>query len=178
MVKKADNRKKTASHPTFCRAKCALANKKGFSYVLPCVIILIAVMIVFVSLQYTFVYHIAMEQRNETQLKLDGYITRCAVENYNALKQGEAWDEHIDRGDIVDGAYTLLGFPRVITLEYREPVEVPGKYVMSRPTISALAGDSFGVYVQYKITIPFEAFGRKIADITVPIKIVSRYTEK
>lgn len=178
MVKKTDNRNKAASHLTFCKAKCALTNKNGFSYVLTCVIILITVMIVFVSLQYAFVYHIAMEQRNETQLKLDGYITRCAVENFDALKQGEAWGGHIDRNAIVDGAYTLLGFPRIITLEYREPIEVPGKYVMSRPRISALAGDSFGVYVQYEITIPFEAFGRKIADITVPIEMVSRYTER
>ncbi len=178
MMKKTDNRKKAASHPTFRKAKCALNNKNGFSYVLTCVIILITVMIVFVSLQYAFVYHIAMEQRNETQLKLDGYITRCAVQNFDALKQGEAWDDLIDRNDIVEGAYTLLGFPRFITLEYREPVEVPGKYVMSRPTIYALAGDSFGVIVQYEITIPFEAFGRKIADITVPIEMVSKYTER
>ena len=105
-------------------------------------------------------------------------MTRYAVSKYDALKQGEPWDDYIDRNDLVDGAYTLLGFPRVITLEYREPVAVDGKYVMSRPTIYAMAGDAFGVYVEYEITIPFELFNRKITDITVPITIVSQFKQK
>ena len=61
---------------------------------------------------------------------------------------------------------------------YREPVAVDGKYVMSRPTIYAMAGDAFGVYVEYEITIPFELFNRKITDITVPITIVSQFKQK
>lgn len=74
-------------------------------------------MLVAVALQYAFVYHVAREQQNETQLKLDSYVTRYAVSKYDALKQGEPWDDYIDRNDLVDGAYTLLGFPRIITLE-------------------------------------------------------------
>lgn len=174
MIMKTDIQKATASHPTFRKAKCALANKKGFSYILTCVIILITVMIVFVSLQYAFVYHIAAEQKRETQLKLDGYITQCAVKNFDALKQGAAWDEFIDSMEIVDGAYELLGFPGLRS----EPVVTEGKYSMSRPDIYALSGDCFGVRVRYEITVPFEAFGRKIADIVIPIEIQSRYTEK
>lgn len=64
------------------------------------------------------------------------------------------------------------------TLEYREPVAVDGKYVMSRPTIYAMAGDAFGVLVEYEIKIPFELFNRKITDITVPITIVSQFKQK
>ena len=133
----------------------ALRNKKGFSYILVCVIIIFVVMVVFVAMQYAYVYHIAEEQKNETQLKLDGFVTRTAVEQYDALKQGEAWVDYVDRNDLVDGAYYLLGFPTIITLEYREPIAVAGKYYMSRPTIYALAGDAFGVYVQYEIEIPY-----------------------
>ena len=135
-----------------------LRNKKGFSYVRTCVCILVVMMLVAVAMQYAFIYHVAREQQNETQLKLDSYVTRYAVSKYDALKQGEPWDDYIDRDDLVDGAYTLLGFPRIITLEYREPVAVDGKYVMSRPTIYAMAGDAFGVLVEYEIKIPFELF--------------------
>ena len=110
--------KKAKPHPTFCRAKCAIGNKKGFSYVLTCVCILVVMMLVAVAMQYAFIYHVAREQQNETQLKLDSYVTRYAVSKYDALKQGEPWDDYIDRDDLVDGAYTLLGFPRIITLEY------------------------------------------------------------
>ena len=155
----------------------ALRNKKGFSYILVCVIIIFVVMVVFVAMQYAYVYHIAEEQKNETQLKLDGFVTRTAVEQYDALKQGEAWVDYVDRNDLVDGAYYLLGFPTIITLEYREPVAVEGKYYMSRPTIYTLAGDAFGVYVQYKIEIPYELFGREFS-VVVPIEMVSRYVVK
>ena len=155
-----------------------LKNKNGFSYVLTCVCILVVMMLVAVAMQYAFIYHVAREQQNETQLKLDSYVTRYAVSKYDALKQGEPWDDYIDRDDLVDGAYTLLGFPRIITLEYREPVAVDGKYVMSRPTIYAMAGDAFGVLVEYEIKIPFELFNRKITDITVPITIVSQFKQK
>ena len=56
-----------------------LRNKKGFSYVLTCVCILVVMMFVAVAIQYAFIYHVAWEQQNETQLKLDSYVTRYAV---------------------------------------------------------------------------------------------------
>jgi hypothetical protein len=135
-------------------------------------------MLVAVALQYAFVYHVAREQQNETQLKLDSYVTRYAVSKYDALKQGEPWDDYIDRNDLVDGAYTLLGFSGIIALEYREPMAVDGKYVMSIPTIYALTGDAFGILVEYEITIPFELFNMEIAEITVPITVVSQFKQK
>lgn len=57
-----------------------LHNKKGFSYVLVCVYILIVMMLVAVTMQYAFIYHVAREQQNETQLKLDSYVTCYAVD--------------------------------------------------------------------------------------------------
>lgn len=155
-----------------------LKNKRGFSYVLTCVIILVVMMLVTVAMQYAFVYHVAREQQNDMQLKLDGYVTRYAVSKYDALKQGKPWDDYIARDDLVDGAYTSLGFPRIITLAYREPVDVDGKYVMSQPTIVATTGDAFGVLVEYELSIPFVMFNQEIADITVSITIVSQYKLK
>ena len=84
--------------------KNPLMNKKGFSYILTCVCIIVVMMLVAVALQYAFIYHVAREQQNETQLKLDSYVTRYAVSKYDALKQGEPWDDYIDRDDLVDGA--------------------------------------------------------------------------
>lgn len=147
-----------------------LKNKKGFSYVLTCVCILVVMILVAVAMQYAFVYHVAREQQNETQLKLDSYVTRYAVSKYDALKQGELWDDYIDRDDLVDGAYTLLGFDESVnSFEFQ-----PG-CLMSRPLISATQDDSFGVIVEYEITIPFDMFNRNISDIEVPIKIISQF---
>ena len=65
-----------------------LKNNKGFSYVLTCVCILVVMMLVAVALQYAFVYHVAREQQNETQLKLDSYVTRYAVSKYRDYMLG------------------------------------------------------------------------------------------
>jgi len=142
-----------------------LRNKNGFSYVLTCVCILVVMMLVAAAMQYAFIYHVAREQQNETQLKLDSYVTRYAVSKYDALKQGEPWDDYIDRDDLVDGAYTLL--------EHND-----SGYIISRSTIIAKTGDAFGVLVEYELVIPFELFNRKIEDITVPVTIVSQFKQK
>jgi|GEM_PF-866615 len=155
-----------------------LENKKAFSYILVCVVIIVLVMFVSVFIQYAFVYHIANTQKEETQLKLDGYVTRYAIEKYNALKQGAAYDEMIEREKLVDGAYTLLGFKKSGGVSRTTMTDGEKVYTMSKPTVTALDGDSFGVKVNYHLSIPFEVFGKKVADIDVPVEIISKYTER
>lgn len=159
------------------KLKIALADKHGWSYILTCAVILFAVALISIVMQYTYVYHIASEQKSETQLKLDNYVTSCAIKNYNALKQGESYGEYIDRSELRSGAYELLGFPKLTTSEPR-PEEKNEKYIMSHPNITSLANDSFGVYVEYTLTVPFEVFGQKVTDIGIPIKIISQFKEK
>ena len=154
--------------------KNILLNKNGFSYVLICIIIIIAMMLVFIALQYAFVYHTIREQKNEFQLKLDSYITKCAMKEYDVLKQGDAWPDYMDWDEVVSGAYDTLGFVNSDNGKYIEREN----YSISYPSISTLEGDQFGVSVQYEISIPFEAFENKIADIIVPVEIVSRYAER
>lgn len=152
--------------------KNPLRNKEGFSYILTCVLVLITVLLIFAAMQYAFIYHTAREQKNETQLKLDSYVTKYAVEKYNALKQGGVYEKYIDSDGLAEGAYLQLGFApndRQLSEE---------KYVMSRPTISTLSGDAFGVTVEYEIKIPFVLFDREIAEITVPVTIISQFKQK
>ena len=151
-----------------------LKNKQGFSYVLTCVIILVVMMLVTIAMQYAYIYHIAREQQNETQLALDGYVTRFAVSRFDALKQGEAWDGYIDRDALVGGAYETLGFPR----GGGGSLSVDGQYVMTRPTITPECTDAFGVRAVYELKIPFELFNREVAEITVPITVVSQFKQK
>lgn len=155
-----------------------LANKQGFSYVLTCAVILCIALLIFAVMQYGYIYHVVHEQQNYVQLQLDGYVTRQSIAYYDALKQGENYETYIDKAQLVSGAYTLLGFPQGITLEYRETVDSKTVYTMSRPEIYALTGGSVGLYVKYELTIPFELFGRKVADIRVPVEMVSKLTER
>lgn len=177
-MKKAVIFQKSKPHPTFCKAKCAIQSKQGFSYILTCVVILCIAIFIFCVMQYGYIYHVAESQQESVQLQLDGYVTRQSIAYYDALKQGEPYENYIDRTALVSGAYTLLGFPQVITLEYRETVDEKTVYTMSRPEIDALTGGSVGLYVTYELTVPFELFGRKVADIHVPVKMVSKLTER
>ena len=154
-----------------------LKNRNAFSYIIICVVILVLVMFIAVAMQYAFVYHIANTQKADTQLLLDGYVTRYAIEKYDALKQGASYKAFIERESLVSGAYTLLGFNKTggaSSISYSGVKQ----YTMTKPIISATVDDSFGVTVKYTLIIPFEAFGNKIADITVPVEIVSKYTER
>ena len=151
-----------------------LHNKKGFSYVLVCVYILILMMLVAVAMQYAYIYHVAREQQNETQLKLDSYVTRYAVSKYDALKQGEPWDDYIDRNDLVDGAYDTLGFSSVGP----QSLTVAGAYTFLRASIQAVTGDAFGVKASYEIIIPFVLFEREIMQINVPVELVAQFKLK
>lgn len=155
-----------------------MSNKGGFSYVLTCIIVIFATLLIFAGLQYRYIYHVAREQQKYVQLQLDSYVTSQSINYFDALKQGEPYESYIDKAQLTEGAYNLLGFPRVITLEYREVISGKEVYKMSRPEIYALTGGSVGVYVKYTLTIPFEMFGRRIADIRVPVEMVSRFTEK
>ena len=101
-------------------------------------------------------------------------MTRFAVNRFDALKQGEAWDGYIDRDELVGGAYETLGFPR----GGGGSLSVDGQYVMTRPTITPECTDAFGIRAVYELKIPFELFNREVAEITVPITVVSQFKQK
>lgn len=69
------------------KVRKALSNKNGFSYVPVCIFTLIVVMVIAILMQYAFIYHVAREQRDEVQLLLDSYVTKEAIEYYDAFKQ-------------------------------------------------------------------------------------------
>ena len=144
------------------KAKNAIANQKGFSYILTCVLLIFVMLLVAVSVQYVTVYHIARTQKNEMQLRIDGYLTRYAMEEYDSLKQGEAWGQYLDRDALTEGVYDLL---------HNES----DSYVMIQSGVSELTGDRFGIMVDYVISIPLELYNRKIAEIYFQVTIVSRY---
>lgn len=153
------------------------ANNKGFSYILICVIVLIACMLIAVGIEYAYVLHTANAEKEDKQLVLDSMMTSYAVEKYDALKQGEAYDKYIDNSTMINKAYTVLGFGNSSTTKLTVTTG-DRVYTVTRPTVSALTGDSFGVVVRYTAKIPFTVFGKQITDISVPVEIVSKYQEK
>lgn len=157
------------------KTKKVLTNKNGFAYIPVCVFTIIVVMVIGVLMQYAYVYHIAREQKAAVQLTLDSYVTKESITNYDAFKQGKPYREYIDEIELVRGAYSEIGFPQTSKTEYTPS---DNSYIMYRPTISPLTGNSVGVNVRYSLIIPFELWGRKVADINIPVEITSKLTER
>ena len=139
-----------------------LRNKKGFSYIMTCVLVLAVVMMIAVSVQYSLVFSL---------------VTKYAVEQYDALKQGEAYASHIDRTQLVRRAYGTLGFADAGITE-KTVSKGDASYIVSRPEITAADSGSIGVTVRYTMTVPFRAFGRVVAEIPIPVEINAVLHEK
>lgn len=152
-------------------------NKKGFSYILVCVIILVVCSLLAVGIYYASVFHLVRQEKERNSVILDSVVTKYATENYDALKQGVAFKNIIDRQTLVNRSYTELGFNNATTLTLKK-TNGKTEYTVTRPVVTATLGNTFGVEVSYSIKIPFELFGKKFTDITVPIRIESRFTQK
>ena len=57
-----------------------LRNKKGFSYILTCVLVLAVVMMIAVSVQYSLVFSLVRSEKESSRLALDSLVTKYAVE--------------------------------------------------------------------------------------------------
>jgi hypothetical protein len=145
--------------------KKILTNKNGAGYILTCIMVIIGVVVLLVLLQYMSVYHTAKVRKDEIKLTLDGYVTRYAIESYDALKQGEQYSAYLDVDGLKEGAQA-------------EIAEYIDQYNLSDIRITPLYTGCFGIQVEYVITIPFEMFGRKISDIHITVTTVSQYAEK
>ena len=152
-------------------------NKKGFSYILVCTIILVVCMLLSVGIYYASVFHLVRQEKERNTIILDSMVTKYATENYDALKQGVAFKNVIDREILVSRSYSELGFKNATT-QILKKTNGETEYTVTRPTVTATLGNTFGVEVSYSIKIPFEMFGKTFTDITVPVKIESRFTQK
>ena len=151
-------------------------NKKGFSYVLICVIVLLAVAVIAVAIRYAMIFNLTNADREERQLAADSLLTQYASTQYNAVKQGSEYEGWLDREGLVSAAYDTLGFPGTTQMLVLDKGDT--RYIVMRPEITPLTGDTFGVTIKYTIRIPFDILGIHVTDITAPISIVSLYAKK
>ena len=150
-----------------------MKNKNGMAYVLTCAVTVVIMMLLAVLFQYRFLASVVRTQREEAQMKLDSVVMKSAVENYDALKQGIAYGDHIDYEKMVRDAYDALGFSDGDT-------ELPEArfFTLVRPQITAIQNGGFGLVASYELILPFEILGESYGEITVPITLTSKFTEK
>lgn len=149
-----------------------LKDKHGFSYVMTCVVVMIASMLIFIGLQYSAVLSAVNTHKSETRLRLESCVMQSAIDNYDAIKQGNVYSDYIDTDALIEKSYEALGFSW--DTEY---IEENGR-TMTRPEIEALNNNGYGVKVTYELTVPFELLDRTVIDITVPVELVAEYRER
>lgn len=156
------------------RISKAISSKKGESYIYVCVLVLFISMLVSVVIMYMGLMAQVQIQKRDVKMKLDSCISEFAVEAFDSIKQGENLDRVIDLDKLKQNAYTELGFNA-----YAQSITYPnGNCEMSRPTITTLSGNGFGLTATYTVTFPVEWGGKTFADLNVPITITSYYKIK
>ncbi len=156
------------------KLKQATTSTKGESYIYVCVLVLVISMLVSIVVMYMGLMAQVQIQKRDVATKLDSCISEFAVEAYDSIKQGESYDSVIDMNKLKQNAYTKLGFSASdITFEYDN-----GNCTMTRPTITTLVGDGFGLTVKYTVSFPIKWGGNTYADLTVPVTITRYYKMK
>ena len=156
------------------RTKQAICSKKGESYIYVCVLVLFISMLVSVVIMYMGLMAQVQIQKRDVEMKLDNIVSEYAVEAFDSIKQGENLDRVIDLNKLKQHAYTELGFNA-----YATSITYPnGNCKMSRPTITTLSGNGFGLTATYTVTFPVKWGGKTFADLTVPITVTSYYKFK
>lgn len=150
----------------------SLKNKRGDSYIYLCVIVVFVCLLVSVIILYTGLIAQVQIQKRDVQAKLDSYVSSRATDEYDALKQGSVKDNYFEWNQIEAEAYKALGFPNESDEAY---VYENGNCKMTRPALTILKGDGFGVTVEYVAIFPIAWNGMVFADLEIPVTVTSYY---
>lgn len=150
----------------------SLKNKRGDSYIYLCVIVVFVCLLVSVIILYTGLIAQVQIQKRDVQAKLDSYVSSRATDEYDALKQGSVKDNYFEWNQIEAEAYKALGFPNESDEVY---MYENGNSKMTRPALTILKGDGFGVTVEYVAIFPIAWNGMVFADLEIPVTVTSYY---
>lgn len=156
------------------RIKQAASSEKGESYIYVCALVLFISALVSVVIMYLGLMAQVQIQKRDVETKLDNVVAEYAVEAFDSVKQGNSLDRVIDLDKLRQNAYTALGFD-----VYAESIVYPnGNCKMSRPTVTALSGNGFGLTATYTVSFSVKWSGKTFADLTIPITVTSYYKFK
>lgn len=155
------------------KLKKILKNKNGESYIYLCVIILFISLLLSVIILYMGLMAQVRVQKHNTKARLDGYVTESAVKAFNDLKQGENYANTFDWYSFENGVYKALGFE-----DDDEIYEYSNGTKMTRPTVTVLNGEGFGIKIEYTAIYPINWNGKTYADMEIPVTIVSYFKGK
>ena len=143
-----------------------LKDKSGVSYILMCVIVLFASMLIYAGLEYNSVLSVVENQKQEVSFELDKVIAEVAREK---IEDGTP----IDENELTDRAYTALGFNDT-SIQRKDG----NGYFMSRPSFSVATETDISVEAKYELNMPFRLLDAEVINITVPVSVTAKYYER
>ena len=149
-----------------------LNNKRGDAYIYLCVLVIFICLLVSVIILYMSLTAQIQIQKKDVQAKLDSFVSERATEEYEALKQGSEKDYYFKWADIEAEADSALGFSDNSDEVY---IYANGNCTMTRPEITILRGNGFGVTAEYIAIFPVVWNGSSWGNIEIPITVTSYY---
>ena len=155
-----------------------LKNKRGDGYIQACVMILILCMLIAVCLTFvTTVNTIRVVERN-ARIVLDSFVMENSIIIYDSIKNGHDFTEAVDvsqfRANLAEynnlrktGAYYYHYYPDG-DLDYR----------ITAPVLSMTQTNSLKIAANYTITIPIYFAGVKVTQVSIPVTVESKWTDK
>lgn len=152
-----------------------LKNKKGIAYIWVCVIVIFIAALLSVIVLYMGLTAQVQIQKRDVQKKLDGYVAQYATESFDAIKQGSKYADHMDYTAFANGVCPFLGFSSDTVTEYEYE---NGNCSMTRPAVTVLKGDGFGLTLRYTAIFPITWNGNTYSNLEVPVTVSSYYKSK
>lgn len=154
--------------------KKKLNSKNGEAYFYLCVIVVFICMLISVVILYMGLMAQVRIQKKDVRSRLDSLLASYATEEYDSLKQGSEKEDYLAWSTLESETYAVLGFPDESDITYMYPNG--GK--ISRPTVTILKGNGFGVTVEYTAFFPIQWNGVVYSELEIPVTVTSYYKMK
>lgn len=151
-----------------------LKSNSGESYIYLCVIVVFISMLLSVVILYMGLTVQVQMQKRDVKNKLDSYVSEYSTQVFDAIKQGDHYADHMDWSDFEKQALASLGFDNDAVSTY----DYPNGTAMTRPVVTVMKGNGFGIIVNYQAVLPVKWNGQTYSQLVVPITVSSYYKFK
>ena len=155
--------------------KKKLNSQNGEAYFYLCVIVVFFCMLISVLILYISLTAQVQIQKKDIRSKLDNLLASHAAEEYDSLKQGAEMEDYFAWSILESKTYEALGFPVESDTVY---IYENGNCRMTRPTVTILKGNGFGVKVDYLAIFPIQWNGTVYSELEIPVTVTSYYRMK
>lgn len=155
-----------------------MKNRKGETYVLVCVIVLIISMLFSVIVTYASAITLIRVQKENAEIVFDSFVSNNSIVIYNNIKRGKNAMHGIDTASY----RTML--TEFCTLDYSDgmlySIDANGedKYSLTVPEIEYIENEKLELTLSYTMFVPIKFAGVKVVTAVVPITITSQLTKK